>query len=53
MGRWKKFEWALHNLVAHPIMEVLSWIGLAEVGDRLHDATVPPSERRRILGQSS
>ncbi len=35
------FGWMIHNLVAHPISEVLHWFGLTKVGDRLHDATVP------------
>ena len=48
---WRtKFEWAIHNLIAHPVMEFLSWFGLAKLGDRLHDATVPRAERVRVLG---
>lgn len=34
--------WAIHNLIAHPLSEVLFWCGLRSWGDRLHDATVPP-----------
>jgi len=35
------FWWAVHNLIAHPIMEILRWFGLSKLGDWLHDETVP------------
>lgn len=34
-------SWPIHNLFAHPISELLHWIGLGELGNRLHDATLP------------
>jgi hypothetical protein len=34
---------AVHNIIAHPLMEVLSWVGLSKLGERLHDATLPES----------
>lgn len=43
--KWTEaFGWMMHNLVAHPISEVLHWFGLGDVGNRLHDATVPRHE---------
>lgn len=40
--------WAVHNLVAHPVMEILHWVDkvwpfgdLEALGDRIHDATLP------------
>jgi hypothetical protein len=39
--RWVKHAWALHNLVAHPLMQVLAWLGLPRLGIALHDRTVP------------
>ena len=39
--RWRKGAWALHNLVAHPAMQVLAWLGYGRLGVRLHDATTP------------
>ena len=36
---WK--TWVVHNIVAHPASELLYWLGLGKLGDRLHDATVP------------
>ena len=39
--RWVKHAWAMHNLVAHPLMQLLAWIGLPRLGLALHDCTVP------------
>jgi hypothetical protein len=39
--RFAKNAWALHNLVAHPLMQVLVWLGFTKAALRLHDATVP------------
>ena len=45
--RWAPRAWAFHNLVAHPLMQVLSWLGRRDLGLRLHDATVPRPLGRR------
>jgi hypothetical protein len=42
--KWYK-SWKVHNLLAHPAMEVLSWFGAVELGNRLHDATLPPEAK--------
>ncbi len=39
--RWPKHAWAFHNLVAHPLMQVLVWLGFRKTGIWLHDVTVP------------
>ena len=39
--RWVKNAWAFHNLIAHPLMQVMVWLGLKKLAIRLHDATVP------------
>jgi hypothetical protein len=45
--RWVKNAWAFHNLVAHPLMQLMVWLGFKKLGIRLHDATVPmPVELR-------
>lgn len=42
---WREqLGWAVHNVIAHPVSELLFWIGLRSWGDALHDATVPPHE---------
>jgi hypothetical protein len=37
----ENFWWATHNLVAHPLSEILSWFWLEPIGDWLHEATLP------------
>lgn len=39
--RWAKHAWAFHNLVAHPLMQVMVWAGFRKQAIWLHDATVP------------
>jgi len=36
--RWR---WTLHNIVAHPLSEVLYQLGLHAASQRVHDCTVP------------
>ena len=39
-----KFNYTIHNLIAHPLMEILHLIGFTELGNKIHDMTLP-SER--------
>jgi hypothetical protein len=44
-----RFRGTLHNVVAHPLSEVLFQFGFERAGDALHDATIPehvPGEGR-------
>ena len=34
-------KWAPHNLIAHPLMEILFQIGLESAGEYIHDITTP------------
>lgn len=46
MRTWRQeLMWAAHNLIAHPLSEVLYWVGLQNLGNRLHDATVPKHKK--------
>jgi hypothetical protein len=36
-----KFWWAIHNIIGHPMMEILYWIGLRKLSRWIHDETVP------------
>ena len=40
-ARW---HWTLHNLIAHPLSEVLFQVGLHRWSDAVHDVTVPNHE---------
>ena len=37
----ERFRWTLHNLIAHPLSEILFQVGLGSWGDRIHDWTIP------------
>ena len=39
--QWAKNAWAFHNLIAHPLMQILVWFGFKKLAIHLHDATVP------------
>lgn len=39
-----RFQWTLHNVVAHPVSEILYQFGYESLGNALHDATVPQKE---------
>lgn len=39
--RWVRRAWVTHNLVGHPGMQVLAWLGYPKLGLRLHDVTTP------------
>jgi hypothetical protein len=38
------FKWSLHNLVAHPLSELVYLVGFKRASDWIHDATVPEHE---------
>ena len=38
------FKWSLHNLVAHPLSELMYLIGLEQASNWIHDATIPEHE---------
>ncbi|RLA42149.1 MAG: hypothetical protein DRQ64_00205 [Gammaproteobacteria bacterium] len=37
----KRFQWTVHNVIAHPVMEIFYQLGLKGLSDRVHQATVP------------
>lgn len=39
--KWKKGAWAFHNLVGHPLMQILAWCGFKRTAIWLHDVTTP------------
>ena len=40
----ERFQWTAHNLIAHPLSEILVQIGLEDCGNRIHDWTIPVHE---------
>lgn len=39
--RWKKRAWIMHNLVGHPLMQLLALAGFYDAAMFVHDVTVP------------
>jgi hypothetical protein len=39
--KWHKHVWAVHNLIAHPLMQILAWFKLYKQAIWIHDVTVP------------
>jgi hypothetical protein len=39
-----RFNFTVHNFIAHPLMEILHLVGLTEWGNKVHDATLPIRE---------
>ena len=40
----ERFRWTLHNVIAHPVSELLFQLGLHRWSDLVHDRTVPSHE---------
>ena len=37
----ERFQWTIHNVVAHPLMEVLYQMGFRDLSSKVHDCTTP------------
>lgn len=48
--RWRPHAWAFHNLVAHPVVQVLAWCGCKRAAVRFHDWTTPAPRGFRGVG---
>lgn len=44
----RRFRWTLHNLVGHPLTEILSQIGCHRAADWIHEATKPNGYREGL-----
>lgn len=36
--------WAIHNIVAHPVSQILFMLGFKGLSKQVHDMTVPPAD---------
>jgi hypothetical protein len=49
-GNWKfwyKYSWIIHNIIAHPVMQILCLLGAVDLGIWVHDITVPTPKYQR------
>lgn len=37
----RRLRWTAHNLIAHPVSEILYLFGFEDAGNRIHDWTIP------------
>ena len=37
-------NWTIHNILAHPLMQIMSLVGLNSLAGKIHDVTVPDIE---------
>ena len=35
------FRWSFHNLIAHPLSEIVHLIGFTNLSDKIHNNTIP------------
>ena len=47
MNKWYK-NWWVHNMIGHPLMQLLNSVKLKEYGRKVHDGTLPPEEKMMI-----
>lgn len=40
----ERFQWAPHNLIAHPMMELLFQLGFHDLSAKIHDITLPKKD---------
>jgi len=45
LSKLGRFSWTLHNVVAHPISEILYLIGYEDLGNKIHDITIPTHKK--------
>lgn len=46
--RWQRHAWAFHNVIAHPVVQLLAWCGLKRWAVRFHDYTTPKPRDFRV-----
>lgn len=39
--KWNKNAWVVHNLIGHPVMQLLAFLGLKRHAIWFHDVTTP------------
>ena len=45
---WKKNIWIIHNILAHPLMQILAFFKCYKLAMWIHDSTVPkPIEKKK------
>lgn len=40
----EKYKYTIHNLIAHPMMEIFHLLGMSEISEKIHNITLPIEE---------
>ena len=35
-------NWAVHNIIGHPLMQIFLWLRMQRMAKKVHDSTLPP-----------
>ena len=46
----ERYQWSLHNLIAHPLSEIVHLCGYTDLGNKIHDYTIPEHEEGQGRG---
>jgi len=41
----KRFKWTIHNMIGHPLSEVLFQLGFEKLGNEVHDRSAPAASQ--------
>jgi len=47
---YENFWWAVHNIIAHPLSEIIFWLGSERLCNKIHDSTIPNHEPKTGRG---
>jgi hypothetical protein len=39
--KWNRHAWSLHNMIGHPVMQIMAWLGFGRAAVSFHDWTTP------------
>jgi hypothetical protein len=37
----QRFQWTFHNMISHPLSEIFYQLGFEELGNKIHDYSIP------------
>ena len=41
----ERFKWTIHNVIAHPLMEITYQLGFVTFSEKIHDSTIPTEDQ--------
>ena len=50
LAKLGRYKWTIHNVIAHPLSEVFYLLGYSQLGNKIHDITIPEHIRGQGRG---